>query len=516
MACSRGNDSDVETDPSTEPSSSDFSSGHEVSDIGHPSERSLEGHLSDTTETRGRGVSEEEYKRKSRTLTFRRKKCPSEKTKDGKKSKNPFWTFRIKKRLPVRLKSGAKDHGIPEPQQQPEGNICVCTGYRRTEDHVLGPGVVFSARPFDPRRMEPTSPSIPHMRPSPAAIMGATASGAGTRIYQGTSGVQLFHQVPAPQHNIPNMFDLTRLNFEEYPTEDIDELLIAQRARDIENGIEISPQLSPFQNRVRPASLPPHTSTSSATPSTVVVPMAGTSSSSDSPDHIWHLSTALQNQCVVSIPASYSNEQQSNSQRPESRPNSQTSADYRRYAMCYMPRPCLAVHTQVDYIHCLVPDLLSITNCSFYWGVMDRYEAERLLENKPEGTFLLRDSAQEEFLFSVSFRRYWRSLHARIEQWNHKFSFDSHDPGVYASDSVCGLLEHYKDPSCCMFFEPMLTLPLHRNFSFSLQHLCRAVICSNTQYDGLNYLPLPKSLRSYLKYYHYKQKVRVRKFDCHQ
>lgn len=91
---------------------------------------------------------------------------------------------------------------------------------------------------------------------------------------------------------------------------------------------------------------------------------------------------------------------------------------------------------QVDYVHCLVPDLRSITACSFYWGKMDRYEAERLLEGKQEGTFLLRDSAQEEFLFSVSFRKYGRSLHARIEQWNHKFSFDSHDPGVYSSETV--------------------------------------------------------------------------------
>jgi hypothetical protein len=57
-------------------------------------------------------------------------------------------------------------------------------------------------------------------------------------------------------------------------------------------------------------------------------------------------------------------------------------------------------------------------------------QAEQLLDNKPEGTFLLRDSAQEDYLFSVSFRRYSRSLHARIEQWNHKFSFDSHDPGA--------------------------------------------------------------------------------------
>lgn len=90
---------------------------------------------------------------------------------------------------------------------------------------------------------------------------------------------------------------------------------------------------------------------------------------------------------------------------------------------------CLAVSSniffsqllQVDYVHCLVPDLMQITNCSFYWGKMDRYEAERLLDNKPEGSFLLRDSAQDDFLFSVSFRKYGRSLHARIEQFNHKF-----------------------------------------------------------------------------------------------
>ena len=109
-------------------------------------------------------------------------------------------------------------------------------------------------------------------------------------------------------------------------------------------------------------------------------------------------------------------------------------------------------HTQVDYLHCLVPDLLDITRCSFYWGKMDRYEAERLLENRPDGTFLLRDSAQEEYLFSVSFRRYNRSLHARIEQWNHRFSFDSHDPGVYSSKTILGLIDHYKNPELCMFF----------------------------------------------------------------
>ena len=29
-------------------------------------------------------------------------------------------------------------------------------------------------------------------------------------------------------------------------------------------------------------------------------------------------------------------------------------------------------HTQIDYVHHLVPHLADITNCSFYWGKMDR------------------------------------------------------------------------------------------------------------------------------------------------
>jgi len=173
------------------------------------------------------------------------------------------------------------------------------------------------------------------------------------------------------------------------------------------------------------------------------------------------------------------------------------------------------VHTQVDYMHCLVPDLLKLTNSMFYWGVMDRYEAEKLLDGRPEGTFLVRDSAQEEFLFSVSFRRYGRSLHARIEQWNHRFSFDSHDLEVFAAPSVCGLVEHYKDPAACLFFEPMLTLPLPRTYPFTLQHLCRAVICSRIRYDDISSLHLPTPIQDYLKYYHYKQRICIRRFESH-
>lgn len=92
-------------------------------------------------------------------------------------------------------------------------------------------------------------------------------------------------------------------------------------------------------------------------------------------------------------------------------------------------------------------------------------------------------------------------------------SFDSHDPGVYTANTVTGLLEHYKDPTCVMFFEPMLALPLNRNFCFSLQQLCRATIVSQTTYDNIGELSLPDLMKGYLKEYHYKQKVRVKMFD---
>ncbi|KAL1763057.1 Suppressor of cytokine signaling 5 [Sigmodon hispidus] len=111
---------------------------------------------------------------------------------------------------------------------------------------------------------------------------------------------------------------------------------------------------------------------------------------------------------------------------------------------------------------------------------MARYEAEDLLEGKPEGTFLPRDSAQEGYLFSMSFHHYNRSLHVRIEQWNHNFSFDAHDPCVFHSSTVPGILEHYKDPSFCMFFELLLTISLNKTFPFSLQYIFLALICRCT------------------------------------
>ncbi|XP_014219415.1 uncharacterized protein LOC106647502 [Copidosoma floridanum] len=365
-------------------------------------------------------------RRSSKTLSFGRRK-----TKSHSKDQNPVCNHILsskKKRNNWVLKfncaksKGSKNTDIPG--QANSSSECICTGYRRTEEHPMGAGIVFNSR------SAPQSPVLGPLPPSP-------------------------------------VIDLSLFNPEEFPMEDCDVRARIQRAREMEEGVEPPPGYRP---NCTAGALQVH-------PSGITV---------DSLAALFQANAGIQAAALTAL--------------------SQIDSTL----VSSIERP---IHTQVDYVHCLVPDLNSITACSFYWGKMDRYEAERLLDGKQEGTFLLRDSAQEEFLFSVSFRKYGRSLHARIEQWNHKFSFDSHDPGVYASETVCGLIEHYKDPSCCMFFEPMLTIPLHRNFAFPLQHLCRAVITTRTTYDGINKLQLPKTLKTYLKEYHYKQRVRIRRLD---
>lgn len=381
--------------------------------------------------------------KRSRTKTVR---SPKE---TGTKKKKNNWVLKFNC---ARLKSnGACSSSVTETDI-PESNVtcdsCVCTGYRRTEEHHLGAGIVFDS-----------------IHPGPSTSAEAE-SVEEIPSHQQQQQIVVIQQ--APLTLAEQMIDMSRFNPDDYPTEDCDERARQERAREIAEGVDPPPGFLPGQQHIQLLCPPDLT--------------------------LDNLTALFQTHLGIhSATAALSALSQLDASLTANGPN--------------------GAHTQVDYIHCLVPDLLQITSCSFYWGKMDRYEAERLLEGRPEGTFLLRDSAQEEYLFSVSFRKYGRSLHARIEQWNHNFSFDSHDPGVFASPTVCGLIEHYKDPSCCMFFEPMLTIPLHRNFTFPLQHLCRAVICNRSNYDSINKLQLPKTLKCYLKEYHYKQRIRVRDLE---
>lgn len=428
-----------------------------------------------------------------RNLTFpkrhrhKTKNPTSDTTAQAKKKKTP-WPFRLNCRL-----RPTKAESEPEPSSPVGCGACMCPSMRR-QDAECHPQVQQQQQQIGHNQRHPSGDSIGLVGGSNCSLTASVALRA-----------------PAP------VIDLARFNPEQYPIEDWEDRARQERAREMQEGIEPPPGFSPVHFPViHYHSQNPHNHPQQQTVHQLQQQQqlqlqqqqqllsAGSS-----------LNIPLHYNSMVELRALLERLPRLGLSGPMS-PAALTEETLLQHMGRWAGDGSLiqrTVHTQVDYIHCLVPDLLSITNCAFYWGVMDRYEAERLLDNRPEGTFLLRDSAQEEYLFSVSFRRYGRSLHARIEHWNHKFSFDSHDPGVFASDTVCGLIEHYKDPSCCMFFEPMLTNPLARTNPFPLQHLCRAVISSSTTYDGINHLCLPKSLKIYLKEYHYKQKIRVRRLD---
>ncbi|CAL8323053.1 unnamed protein product [Lota lota] len=175
-----------------------------------------------------------------------------------------------------------------------------------------------------------------------------------------------------------------------------------------------------------------------------------------------------------------------------------------------------------------------LKNTGWYWGSLTAHEAKEILHDSPEGTFLVRDSSQRDYLFTISAMTSAGPTNLRIEFKDGKFKLDSVvliKPKLRQFDSVVLLVEHYVQlsrnsskasvsgagakaeggaanppaasassttPSGTV--QLLLTKPVY-TAAPALQHLCRVSINRSTR--NVQDLPLPNRLKDYLTDYAY-------------
>lgn len=59
--------------------------------------------------------------------------------------------------------------------------------------------------------------------------------------------------------------------------------------------------------------------------------------------------------------------------------------------------------------------IANLSKYGWYWGPLSRNGAEEKLESQLDGTFLVRNSYSNNYIFTLSFRCYGLTMHARID-----------------------------------------------------------------------------------------------------
>lgn len=162
--------------------------------------------------------------------------------------------------------------------------------------------------------------------------------------------------------------------------------------------------------------------------------------------------------------------------------------------------------------------LRELEKCGWYWGPMNWEDAEQKLKEKPDGSFLVRDSSDPRYILSLSFRSQSVTHHTRMEHYRGTFSLWCHPRFEDRCHSVVEFIEraiaHSKNGKFLYFLRSrvpglpptpvQLLYPVSRFSSVkTLQHLCRFCIRQTVRVDHIQELPLPTPLISYLRKFYY-------------
>lgn len=148
----------------------------------------------------------------------------------------------------------------------------------------------------------------------------------------------------------------------------------------------------------------------------------------------------------------------------------------------------------------------------WYWGSISPEFACKLLEDERDGTFLVRDSSSECYIFSMTFKLEGQIRHVRIDHSNGLFSFGPNPKAVFICGNIVEFIEQaveFSQNGELLFFlhrDPALEGPVRLQMSplsrlsnmISLKHMSRSAILPYIRKDKINELSLPDCLRSYL------------------
>ncbi|XP_045130046.1 suppressor of cytokine signaling 2-like [Portunus trituberculatus] len=156
----------------------------------------------------------------------------------------------------------------------------------------------------------------------------------------------------------------------------------------------------------------------------------------------------------------------------------------------------------------------ALVKSGWYWERITWREAEALLQGTSLGTFIVRDSADMRFLFSLSVQTERGPTSVRIHYSGGKFRLDCEAhmaPTIPEFSHVIRLVEHYirinrklqrhvwVDTRGQIYSPITIRQPLKRNVA-PLKHLCRLAI-NQSFHQPATCLPLPAPLAAYIDEY---------------
>ncbi|KAF5279090.1 hypothetical protein FQA39_LY05768 [Lamprigera yunnana] len=169
-----------------------------------------------------------------------------------------------------------------------------------------------------------------------------------------------------------------------------------------------------------------------------------------------------------------------------------------------------------------------VKDYGWYWGPISSEAAEKVLSNEPDGSFIVRDSSDDHYIFSLTLKLNNSVRHVRIEHDQGNFSFGSCTK--FKSQTIVEFIENAVEHSRSgryLFFlhrrpviGPVRVQLLHPVSRFkqvqSLQHMCRFVILKMVRRDLLCKLPLPRRMIDYLNTPYYYSEHLSEVFNEHE